>query len=55
MPDQVVDPPARRTRAGDALRLACARIHGFSAIYSNDRHLLAAAPHFQIQGVNLLN
>jgi len=37
-------------RAGDALHLACAKVHGFTEIYSNDRHLLAAASAFGIAG-----
>lgn len=33
----------------DALHLTCARRHGHEHIYSNDRHLLLAAPHFGLQ------
>ena len=37
-------------RSGDALHLASARQQGFSEIWSNDRHMLRAAPHFEIVG-----
>ena len=37
-------------RSGDALHLASARSQGFSEIWSNDRHMLRAAPHFEIVG-----
>ncbi len=41
-------------RSADALHLTCAVTNGFSAVYSHDRHLLQAAPHFGIEGLDIL-
>jgi len=41
-------------RAGDALHLACAEEQGFQEVYTNDRHMLKAARHFHLTGVNLV-
>jgi predicted nucleic acid-binding protein len=43
-------PPTMHLRAGDAVHLVTARHAGFSEIWTNDRHLLAAAPHFGLTG-----
>lgn len=53
--DEVTRLPARAMlRAVDALHLGTAREHGFREVYTNDRHMLAAAPYFGLSGVNLL-
>jgi predicted nucleic acid-binding protein len=41
-------------RSGDALHLACAGEHGFREVYTNDSHMLKAARHFHLTGVNVL-
>ena len=47
-------PTTTYLRAADAIHLATAAEHGFTEIYSNDKHLLAAAPLFGILGVNVI-
>lgn len=41
-------------RAGDAVHLLTARVHGFTEVYSSDRRLLAAAPALGVTGRNVL-
>ena len=40
-------------RAADALHLTCAAEAGLHEVYSSDRHLVAAAPHFGLRAVTL--
>jgi len=52
----VVDLPSTVfVRSGDALHLACAEEHGFQEVYTNDGHMLKAARHFHLTGVNVLS
>lgn len=53
--DAYLDVPASVfLRAADALHLACARQHGFTEVYSHDRHLLDSATLFEVKGVNVI-
>lgn len=36
-------------RSADALHLACAREHGLRRVYTNDKHMIRAAPAFGIE------
>jgi predicted nucleic acid-binding protein len=47
-------PDSTYLRAADALHLACASHHGFTEVYSRDRHFLAAAPLFGLRGINII-
>jgi predicted nucleic acid-binding protein len=41
-------------RSADVLHLTCAEEHGFKEVYTNDRHMLKAARHFHVTGVDVL-
>ncbi len=47
-------PRAVFLRGADALHLATASVNGLKAVYSHDRHFLAAAGHFGLRGVNVV-
>lgn len=40
-------------RAADALHLVCAVEHGLAEVYTNDRHMLAAARHFRLKALTV--
>jgi len=46
-------PPTLFLRAADTLHLTCAAEIGLSAIYTSDRHMLAAAPAFGLSAITL--
>lgn len=48
-------PAAIYLRAADALHLATAAVHGYKVVYSNDTHLLAAAPQFRLTARNVIS
>lgn len=41
-------------RTGDALHLGCARENGFKEVHTNDRHMLASAPLFGLEGIDVI-
>ena len=41
-------------RAGDAIHLATASLHGFEQIHSHDKHVLGAASAFDLIGVDVI-
>jgi predicted nucleic acid-binding protein len=43
-------PPVTAIRAGDAIHLCAASEAGFAEVWTNDRHMLGAAPAFGLQG-----
>ena len=40
-------------RSADAVHLACARGHGLRRVYTNDRHMVRAAPAFGIEAMGI--
>lgn len=46
--------PSVFLRGADAIHLVTAKVHGFSEVFTNDRHLLAACDALGLKGRNLL-
>ena len=46
--------PSLFLRSADCFHLVSARQAGFREVYSNDRRLLEACPHFGIQGIDVI-
>jgi uncharacterized protein len=40
-------------RSADAIHLSCARASGFTEIFTGDRHMAAAAPHFRVRAITV--
>jgi uncharacterized protein len=40
-------------RSGDAIHLVSARRYGFDAVWTNDRHMVAAASHFRLRAMTV--
>ena len=47
-------PEGSRLRSDDALHLACAAENGFKSVFSHDRIMVASAPHFGLEGVDII-
>ena len=47
-------PSAALLRAVDAIHLGCAKEHGLTEVYTNDRHMLGCAQYFSLKGINLI-
>lgn len=48
-------PNAVFVRSIDALHMTCAADHGYREVYTNDRHMLQAARHFHVSGLDILD
>jgi len=46
-------PAQTHIRAGDAIHLCAASEAGFTEVWTNDRHMLGAAPAFGVRGLSV--